>query len=68
MEITEYKEKMQKEMEAVLYDLIKNWEDEVVEFKEASNDFDKDKIGRYFSHSVMSPTYEACSMDGLFLA
>ena len=49
MEITEYKEKMQKEMEAVLYDLIKNWEDEVVEFKEASNDFDKDKIGRYFS-------------------
>lgn len=49
MEITEYKEKKQKEMEVVLYDLIKNWEDEVVEFKEASNDYDKDKIGRYFS-------------------
>ena len=49
MEITEYKEKMQKEMETFLYDLIQNWEDEVVEFKEASNDFDKDRIGRYFS-------------------
>ncbi|MBK0347251.1 putative DNA binding domain-containing protein [Aerococcaceae bacterium zg-ZJ1578] len=29
--------------------LIENWENEVVEFKEANNDFDKDKIGRYFS-------------------
>lgn len=29
--------------------LINNWENEVVEFKEASNDYDKDKIGRYFS-------------------
>ena len=33
----------------VLYDLINNWEDEVVEFKEAENDYDKDKIGKYFS-------------------
>ncbi len=49
MEITQYKEKKQNEMEALLYDLIKNWEDEVVEFKEAGNDYDKDKIGRYFS-------------------
>ena len=29
--------------------LIKNWENEVVEFKEANNDFDKNKIGQYFS-------------------
>ena len=28
--------------------LISNWEDETVEFKEANNDYDKDKIGRYF--------------------
>lgn len=29
--------------------LIENWENEVVEFKEANEDFDKDKIGKYFS-------------------
>ncbi len=29
--------------------LIDNWENEVVEFKEAGNDFDKHKIGEYFS-------------------
>ncbi len=29
--------------------LIVNWENEVVEFKEAKNDYDKDKIGQYFS-------------------
>ncbi len=32
-----------------LGNLIKNWENEVVEFKEASKDYDKEKIGRYFS-------------------
>ena len=32
-----------------LTDLIATWENEVVEFKEASNDYDTDKIGRYFS-------------------
>ncbi|PVH27215.1 ATP-binding protein [Pararhodobacter oceanensis] len=32
-----------------LSDLIATWENEVVEFKEVSNDFDTDKIGRYFS-------------------
>lgn len=49
MEITEYKEKKQKEMENLLFDLIQNWEDEVVEFKEAGRDYDKEKIGQYFS-------------------
>ena len=29
--------------------LISNWEDETVEFNDANNDYDKDKIGRYFS-------------------
>ena len=29
--------------------LIANWETEIVEFKEAGNDFDKNKIGQYFS-------------------
>lgn len=32
-----------------LTELIATWENEVVEFKEASNDYDTDKIGRYFS-------------------
>lgn len=34
---------------ALLDALIRNWEDETVEFKEASNDFDTDRIGRYVS-------------------
>lgn len=38
-----------KELIHILYKLIENWENEVVEFKEANNDFDKEKIGRYFS-------------------
>ena len=33
----------------LLESLIRNWEDETIEFKEASNDFDTDKIGRYVS-------------------
>ena len=37
------------ELLQILDNLIKNWENEVVEFKEANNDFDKDKIGQYFS-------------------
>ena len=34
---------------SLLAQLISNWEDEVVEFKEAGKDYDTDKIGRYFS-------------------
>ena len=37
------------ELCAILDSLIKNWESEVVEFKEAGNDYDKTKIGQYFS-------------------
>lgn len=32
-----------------LYGLIDNWENEVIEFKEAEKDYDRDKIGWYFS-------------------
>ena len=32
-----------------LFGLIQHWENEVVEFKEADNDYDRDRIGRYFS-------------------
>ena len=37
------------EMLQILHGLIRNWEHEVVEFKQATNDYDKDRIGRYFS-------------------
>jgi len=33
----------------ILYDLINNWENEVVEFKQASNDYSQHEIGQYFS-------------------
>lgn len=34
---------------ALLEQLIATWENEVVEFKQANNDYDTDKIGEYFS-------------------
>ena len=37
------------ELLQILNDLIAGWEKEVVEFKEAGNDYDKNKIGQYFS-------------------
>lgn len=37
------------ELKAVLERLIATWENEVVEFKQAGNDYDTDKIGEYFS-------------------
>ncbi len=37
------------ELKTLLEGLISDWEGEVVEFKQAGNDFDTDKIGRYFS-------------------
>ena len=37
------------ELLQILNDLLIRWEDEVVEFKEANNDYDKNKIGQYFS-------------------
>lgn len=37
------------ELLEILRGLIENWENEVVEFKQASNDYKLDEIGRYFS-------------------
>ncbi|HRK56119.1 MAG TPA: putative DNA binding domain-containing protein [Burkholderiaceae bacterium] len=36
-------------LEKLLANLVNNWENEVVEFKQASNDYDTDKIGKYFA-------------------
>jgi ATP-dependent DNA helicase RecG len=40
---------MNDDMLLTLNGLIKNWENEVIEFKRAEKDYDKDKIGQYFS-------------------
>ena len=39
----------QTELNSLLESLISTWENEVVEFKQAANDFKTDEIGRYFS-------------------
>ncbi len=36
-------------LQSLLADLISTWENEVVEFKQAGNDYPTDKIGSYFS-------------------
>jgi ATP-dependent DNA helicase RecG len=41
--------KQNNELLLVLNGLVKNWENEVIEFKEASKDFKQDEIGQYFS-------------------
>ncbi|MDR1062230.1 MAG: putative DNA binding domain-containing protein [Clostridiales bacterium] len=41
--------KLNDELLLTLQGLIANWENEVIEFKQADNDYDKDRIGRYFS-------------------
>lgn len=37
------------ELLQVLQGLMENWENEIVEFKEANNDYDRNKIGQYVS-------------------
>ena len=49
MDIMTFNKSKREEMILTLYGLIDNWEDEVVEFKEAGKDYDRDRIGRYFS-------------------
>jgi ATP-dependent DNA helicase RecG len=39
----------QQALQTLLDELIASWESEVVEFKQAGNDYDTDKIGEYFS-------------------
>jgi ATP-dependent DNA helicase RecG len=40
---------MDNELLLILLSLIKNWENETIEFKEASKDYKLDEIGKYFS-------------------
>ena len=50
MDIKEYKQKKEAEMTQVLFSLIDNWEEEIIEFKEAGkNSFKLSEIGQYFS-------------------
>ena len=48
-DIMSFNKSKREEMILTLYGLIDNWENEVIEFKEAEKDYDRDKIGRYFS-------------------
>ena len=48
-DIMSFNKSKKEEMILTLYELIDNWENEVIEFKEAEKDYDRDKIGRYFS-------------------
>ena len=41
MEIKEFKEKQEREFLEILYDLIDNWENEIIEFKQADNNYKK---------------------------
>ena len=49
MDIKEYKQKKEAEMTQVLFSLIDNWEEEIIEFKEAGKSFKQSEIGEYFS-------------------
>ncbi len=52
------------ELLIVLKNLIKRFEYELVEFKEATNDYDKNKIGQYFSAISMKLTLRGSNMAG----
>ena len=45
---------MNEELLQTLHGLIRHWEHEVVEFKQATNDYDKDKIGQYINSTIYS--------------
>ena len=47
--MADFDRKPNDELLETLHGLISHWEHEVVEFKQASNDYDQDKIGQYFS-------------------
>ena len=49
MDIKEYKQKKEAEMTQVLFSLVDNWEEEIIEFKEAGKSFKQSEIGQYFS-------------------
>lgn len=50
MDIMSFNKSKREEMILTLYGLIDNWEDEVVEFKEAGKDYDRDRIDDIFLH------------------
>lgn len=47
--MTDFDRNINEELLRILQRLIRDWEYEVVEFKEASNNYKQDEIGRYFS-------------------
>lgn len=49
MDIKEYKKTKENEMMQVLFSLIENWEEEIIEFKEAGKNYKQNEIGQYFS-------------------
>ena len=53
------------ELELKLAELIGDWEHECVEFKRASNDFDTDTIGRYFSALANEANLRGCESGWL---
>ena len=57
----------QNDLLATLDNLIGNWENEVVEFKEANNDYDREKIGKYFSAISNEANLLGCQYGWLVL-
>lgn len=53
------------ELKQTLDHLLTQWEDETVEFKEADNNYDTDKIGRYFS--ALANEANLAGMDSAWL-
>jgi ATP-dependent DNA helicase RecG len=53
------------ELTQTLDRLLTQWEGETVEFKEADNNYDTDKIGRYFS--AMANEANLAGMDSAWL-
>ena len=47
-------------MQSLLSDLIATWENEVIEFKQAGNDYSTDKIGEYFSALANEANLRGC--------
>jgi len=55
----------QAELARILDDLIATWENEVVEFKQAGNDYDTNKIGEYFSALSNEANLRGCERGWL---
>lgn len=57
-----------KQLNNLLEELLQSYENECVEFKEAKNDFDSKKLGKYFSAiAIMKLILEEKNMAGLSL-